>query len=101
MPYFYTSGVVFDFMLTPGDLVMAETLIDRTIAESTGHSVEYLKNTPLDELRQNAEKKRGRPLRFVSVFPWIGRTGNVMCDRLVSHDKAVADYDDAIRRLPE
>lgn len=78
---------------------MAETLIDRTIAESTGHSVEYLKNTPLDELRKNAEKRRGRPLRFVSVFPWIGR-GNVMRDRLVSHEEAVAAYDDAIRRLP-
>ena len=100
MPYFYTSGVVFDFMLTPGDLVMAETLIDRTIAESTGHSVEYLKNTPLDELRQNAEKKRGRPLRFVTVFPWIGR-GNLMHDCLVSHEEAVAAYDDAIRRLPK
>lgn len=78
---------------------MAETLIDRTIAESTGHSVEYLKDTPLDELRRNAEQKRGRPLKFVSVFPWIGR-GNVMRDRLVSHEEAVAAYDDAIRRLP-
>ena len=77
---------------------MAETLIDRTIAESTGCSIEYLKNTPLDELRKNAEEKRGFPLRFVSVFPWIGR-GNVVRDRLVSHEEAVAAYDDAIQRL--
>lgn len=79
---------------------MTETLIDRTIAESTGYSIEYLKNTPLDELRANVERKRGGPLRFVSLFPWIGR-GNMMRDRLVSHEEAVAAYDDAIRRLPK
>ena len=65
-----------------------------------GRSVEYLKNTPLDELRTNAERERGHPLRFVTVFPWSGR-GNVLRDRLVSHEEAVAAYDDAIRRLPK
>jgi hypothetical protein len=79
---------------------MPETLVNRTIAESVGCSVEYLKNTPLDELRANAEKKRGAPLKFVTVFPWIGR-GNVLRDRLVSHEEAIAAYDDAIRRLPK
>jgi hypothetical protein len=79
---------------------MAETLIDNTIAESTGYSIAYLKDTPLDELRKNAEKTRGCPLRFVTAFPCIGR-GNVMRDRLVSHEEAVAAYNDAIRRLPE
>lgn len=79
---------------------MAETRIDRTIAESTGYSIEYLKNTPLDELRKDAEKQRGHPLKFMSIFPWIGR-GNTMRDRLVSHEEAVAAYDDAIQRLPK
>ena len=50
--------------------------------------------------RREAEKNRGGPLRFVSFFPWVGR-GNVMRDRLVSHEEAIAAYDDAIRRLPK
>ena len=78
---------------------MAETQTDVAIAKSTGHSIEYLKNTPLDELRNNEEKARGCPLRFVTAFPCVGR-GNMLRDRLVSHEEAVAAYDDAIRRLP-
>jgi hypothetical protein len=73
--------------------------MDRAIAEFTGHSVEYLKNTPLDEIRANAEAERGESIEFASNFPLIGR-GNVMRDRLVSHKDALAAYDDAIRRLP-
>jgi hypothetical protein len=77
---------------------MAEGIFEQTIKEATGHSVEQIQQTPLDELRRDVEKKRGRLLKFVSSFPWVGR-GNVMRDRLVSHEEAETAYDDAIRRL--
>ncbi len=78
---------------------MADILFEQTIEKATGQTVEHVRNTPIDELRQAAEAKRGGPLQFVSFFPWIGR-GNVMRDRLVSHEEAEAAYDDSIDRLP-
>jgi hypothetical protein len=71
---------------------------EATIEQATGQSIEYARKTPLDELRSNAERARGGPLKFVTFFPWIGR-GNVLRDRMISHEQAEAAYDDAIGRL--
>lgn len=79
---------------------MGNDVFEKTIEESTGLSIRHIRETPLDELRREAEEKRGKPLRFVSFFPWVGR-GSVMRDRLISHEEAEAAYDDAIRRLPK
>lgn len=77
---------------------MASELFERTVERATNQSIEDIRATPLDELRRQTEKRLGRPIRFVSAFPWVGR-GNMLRDRLVSHEEAEAAYEYAIREL--
>lgn len=77
---------------------MATVQFDRTIEAATGQTAEHARQTPLDELRRAAESRLGKPIKFCTSYPWAGR-GNVMRDRLVSHEEVEADYDDAIRQL--
>jgi hypothetical protein len=66
------------------------------IERSTGKSIDYLRRTPIDEQRESAEQKNGKPLTFKSYFPLIGR-GNVLHDRLVTHAEAEAAFRRALR----
>lgn len=71
--------------------------LERAIEASTGERVEVLRSRTLEETRLVAEKKHRRPMKFVSHFPFIGR-GNVLRDRLVSHEQVEADLDAVLGR---
>jgi len=77
---------------------MSLELFEKTVQRATGRVVDEIRRTPLTELRKQAEQKKGKPIRFVTFFPWIGR-GNIMRDRLVSGRQADEEADGAIRDL--
>ena len=66
--------------------------LEKAVEASTGERVEVLRGRSLEETRRLAEQKQRRPMKFVSHFPLIGR-GNVLRDRLVSHEQVEADLD--------
>lgn len=82
-------------------------VLEEAVSMSTGKSVDYLRNTPIDEQRLEAENRLGRRLRIKSYFPFIGR-GNVLRDVTVTNDEleqwldrhtgtSIVDYYYAIR----
>lgn len=73
-------------------------IFERTVERATGQTTDTVRRTPLTELREQMEKKKGRLIRFKSFFPWIGR-GNVMRDRLATREIADAAAEEAIRVL--
>ena len=77
----------------PGSPVQAakKTEFELCVEQATGKTIEYLRDTPIDEQRCEVEAKRGKKVRFKSYFPLIGR-GSVLHGRLVSHDDAEAAY---------
>ena len=77
---------------------MASLLFDAAVEKGTGQSVDSLRRTPLDELRRAAEARLGRPIKFVTAFPWVGR-GNVLRGRLITREEAETAYERAIREL--
>ncbi len=79
---------------------MALKEFQAAVERMTGRSIDYLCDTPLDELRRDEEKRRGRPLNFVTAWPWAGR-GNVLKDCLRSREDVEAAFDDAIQQLPD
>jgi hypothetical protein len=81
-----------------GKAIMVSDLFERAIERGTGLPIDVLRQTPIEELRESAEHKLGRPFQIVSVFPWAGR-GNVLRDRLVSREELDADLDNALRKL--
>jgi hypothetical protein len=77
---------------------MASNLFERTVERGLGVSIDTIRGTPIDGLRESVERSLGHPLQIVSVFPWAGR-GNVLRDRLVSREELDTDLDNALRRL--
>ncbi len=75
---------------------MATKEFEEAVEIFTGHSAAYLRETPIDELRREVEKKRGGILAFISRFPLIGR-GNVLRRRMISHGEAEAKFKRAIQ----
>jgi len=75
-------------------------LSEQATEQATGQSIEFIRNTPLDELRRIEEKKRGHPLVFTSYFPWIGR-GNILRNRLISREEVKSEFENAIKQLTE
>jgi hypothetical protein len=74
---------------------MANPAFERAVEQATGKSIEDLRRTPIDEQRSATEAELRRPLCFVSRFPFIGR-GNVLRDRLLSHQQVEADLQRAL-----
>ena len=70
------------------------TEFERAVEKSVGESVESIRQMPLDERRKKMEATR--PLRFFSLFPFIGR-GNVLRGRTLSRDKVEENLDEALR----
>lgn len=73
-------------------------IFERTVERATGELTDTVRRTPLTELREQMEKKKGRLIRFRSFFPWIGR-GNIMRDRLATREKSDEAAVEAIRFL--
>lgn len=61
---------------------------EKAIEEATGKTIEYLRDTPIDQIRADAEKAHGKPCQFVSSEP-----------RILTHDEVNAAFDDAIKKL--
>ena len=74
----------------------ASTILEQAVEQLTGESVAQLRGRSLEETRALAEKRSGRPFQFISSFPFIGR-GNVMRDRVISHQEVEASLDRALR----
>ena len=74
---------------------MATKAFEQAVEIATGVPVEVLRDTPVDERRVIIEHALGRPLRFPSRFPLIGR-GNVFRNRAVSHDEVEEQFMRAI-----
>ena len=67
-----------------------ETMVEKSDFEraserSTGEDIDYLRNTSVEDKRRKLEKKFGRPMRFVSRWPLIGR-GSII-RKTVSHEE--------------
>lgn len=73
----------------------SKTDYERSLEQVTGKTIEYLRETPIDEQRRELEKEEG-PLKFKSYFPLIGRS-RVLSDRMVSHEEAEKAYQKAIK----
>jgi hypothetical protein len=67
---------------------MAKTAFELSIEQATGRSIEYLRDTPIDEQRRDIEKQIGRPLNFTSS------THNY-----ISHAEAEAAFIGAVRNV--
>ena len=74
---------------------MATKSFEQAVEIATGVPVEVLRDTPVDERRATIERALGRPLRFPSRFPLIGR-GSVLRDHTISHDEVEKQFMGAI-----
>ncbi len=76
---------------------MASKTFEKTVEARTGQTVEHLRETPISEQIEAAEKERGKKLHFVSSFPLVGRAGCVLRDRFVDHSEAEAAVEYVLR----
>ena len=83
-------------MHSASEEAIMKTDFELCVERSTGKSIEYLRETPIDEQRLAVEAVHGKRLVFKSYFPLIGR-GNVLHNRLITHDEAEAALRKALR----
>lgn len=74
-----------------------KTVYERAIEQSTGKTMEYLRNTTISVQRQEMDVGGERLTKFVSYFPLIGR-GSVLRDRMVTHEEAERRFLEAIKK---
>jgi len=75
-----------------------QSAFEKIIERTTGMTISELRRTPLSELREKAEQKRGSPIEYYSAFPLIGR-GSVIrqfvtheeCERLLAESIALGE----------
>jgi hypothetical protein len=70
--------------------------LEKAVEKATGEKIEDLRSRSLEETRRVAESRHRRPLIFISKFPFIGR-GNVMRDRLITHEEVEESLDEALK----
>jgi len=51
----------------------SKNILEKSVERSTGETIEYLRDTPPDEIRKNIEVKTGSTAKFPSYWPNIGR----------------------------
>jgi hypothetical protein len=71
-------------------------ILEKAVEKATGEAVNMLRARSIEETRRVAEKRHKRPFKFTSRFPFIGR-GNVLRDRVVSHDEVERGLDEVLR----
>jgi hypothetical protein len=71
-------------------------LLIAAIERSTGETAKTLRDEPIEDLRAKREAKAGAPLRFISMFPFIGR-GNVLRDKVLSRAEVDRQLLEALR----
>lgn len=72
-----------------------KTELELAFEARTGQTIEWARNTPVDEQREYFERRAGRRMRPISRFPVIGR-GNVLRDYFVTHEEAEAACDEVL-----
>ena len=75
-----------------------ETLrgLEKSVENLTGRKAQELRDYTFSALRRQREAQTGKPMRFISRFPFIGR-GNVLRDRVVSHETVERQLDAVLR----
>jgi hypothetical protein len=51
----------------------SKNLLEKSVERSTGETIEFLRETPSDELRRILERRKGTQKGFPSYWPLIGR----------------------------
>lgn len=76
---------------------MSNTLVtfEKNVERWTGRKVSELRYVPIEETRKSLSLK-GILIRLFSEFPFIGR-GNILRDKIVSHDDVEKELDKALR----
>ena len=69
---------------------------EKAVEKATGRSFKELQEIPLDEMRNQIEECRKRPITYKAVFPLIGR-GNVLSRNAVSHANVLRIFKAAVR----
>ena len=75
---------------------MATVILDRAVRDATGESADVLRRRSIADTRRIAEERHNSPLKFISVFPFIGR-GNILRDRTVTRADVERALDDGLR----
>lgn len=71
-------------------------ILERAVERITGKRAGDIRSQPLEERRAEIETARGRIMRFVSCFPFVGR-GNVMRHNVINHIDVERSLDQALR----
>lgn len=71
-------------------------ILERAVERATGQKASALRERTLDQTRRIANRHGGRKSEFLSQFPFIGR-GNVLRDRIATHEQVEAWLDAAIK----
>ena len=75
-------------------------ILERAVERATGEKIDDLRRTPIDDRRRMIERRTRRPFRFTTAFPFIGR-GNVLRDRILSHEEVETALRNALRHGEE
>ena len=79
-----------------GEIMVAKNDFERAIEKAVGESVDAIRTTPIDERRKKIENKYHNPMQFKSLFPVIGRAGNVLRNYIFTHKEIQAMLDKAL-----
>jgi len=71
---------------------------EKSIEILAGATIHYLRDTPISTVRQDTEKKAGKPCQFTSYFPLIGRD-NVLRGNTLTHEQIEKDFSKEMRRF--
>jgi len=69
---------------------------EHAIERATGHSIEWLRSTPVDEQRRVFEREMGRRMTCVRRFPLIGRSS---LPNVITHEEVEALLNWALRPI--
>lgn len=70
---------------------------EKVIEKIVGEDVETIRKDSIDERRKKIEKKTGAKMKFTSLFPTIGRAGNVLRHALLSRKEVEKRLDRALK----
>jgi hypothetical protein len=72
------------------------TEFEKAVESALGEPIESVRSVTIGDRRAMREQKTGKPSRFESYFPLIGR-GNVLRDRAVDHETVESELRGVLR----
>jgi hypothetical protein len=89
---------VFVFGTPPGkEIVMASPILEKSLEEASGQSIQSLRSMSVSEVRAIAKKKFGGKFHIKSRWPFIGR-GTVMRNNVLTHEQVETAFDAALKK---